>query len=240
MGLPQVYSAMKNGALSSMEVVAACSCAGIIMALVNLTGLGFRLSTVIMTIAGNHLFLALVATAIVVIILSLGLPTTACYLISATIMAPALIELGITPIQAHMFVFFYACLSGITPPVALVVLPACAIAGAKPFPVSLLAFRLGLVGFLVPFMFIYGPELLWQGEPLSIVMATVTALAGSFLIAVALERYFGGPLAWPVAFIVLVAGILIMVPGFMTDIFGIGLAALAMVITYALRKRAAA
>jgi len=239
MGPKEMYSALKNGALSCTEVIAACSAAGIIMALVNLTGLGLRLSTVMVTIAGDNLFLALVATAIVVIIMSLGLPTTACYIISAAIMAPVLVELGISPIQAHMFVFFFACLSGITPPVALVVFPACAIAKAKPFTVSLLAFRLGLVGFMMPFMFIYGPQLLWQGELFDIVFATITALIGTFLIGVASERYFGGPIAWPVAIIVFIAGVLIIAPGLKTDIIGVGLAATAMGITYMLRKRAA-
>ena len=240
MGFKEVYSSMKNGALSCMEVIAACSCAGIIMALVNLTGLGFKLSAVIGAIAVDNLFLALAITAIVVIILSMGLPTTACYIISAAIMAPALIELGISPIQAHLFIFFYACLSGITPPVALVVFPACAIAKAKPLKVSLLAFRLGLVGFIMPFMFIYGPQLLWQGEFSGIVLAFVTALIGIFFISAASERYFRGPLTWPVVAITLIAGVLLIAPDLIANISGISLGALAMVITYALRKRAGA
>lgn len=237
MGPDKIIGALRDGALGCMEVIAACGCAGIIMALVNLTSLGLKLTTMIKMAAGSNLLAALILTAAVVVVLSMGLPTTACYLISSTIMAPALISLGISPIQAHMFIFYYACLSGITPPVALTAYPAGAIAKANPVTVSFLAFRIGLVGFLVPFMFIYSPNLLWRGALDDIAVATATALLGAFLISTATERYFRGALGYPAAGMIFAAGLLTMTPGWKTDLMGAALVAAAAAVTAVSRRR---
>jgi len=237
MGIRKISKSLEDGVLGCMEVIAACACAGIIMALVSLTGIGLKLSALIVQISGAHLFIALVLTAVIVIILSMGLPTTACYIVSATIMAPALTKMGISPLQSHLFIFYYACLSGITPPVALVAYPAGAIAKANPVTVSITAFRLGVVGFLVPFMFIYSPNLLLIGSAGEVLIAGVTSLVGAYLISISSEGWFRGPVN-PVSRVLLFAGgILMLIPGIKTDSVGAGLAIIAAVIAKFLGRK---
>lgn len=218
MGIRKIASSFENGVLGCLEVIAACGCAGIIMALVSLTGIGLKLSALIVQISGSNLFIALLLTAIIVIILSMGLPTTACYIVSATIMAPGLIKMGITPLQAHLFIFYYACLSGITPPVALVAYPAGAIAKASPVAVSITAFRLGIVGFLVPFIFIYSPNLLLIGSLNQIIIASVTSLIGTYFISIASEGWYRGSVNSISRGFFLGGGILMLIPGLRTDV----------------------
>ena len=229
MGWEKIILSLKEGVLGCLEVIAACAAAGIIMALVNLTGIGTKLSYLVQMAAQGHLLLALILTAVVVIILSMGLPTTACYLVSATIMSSPLVELGISPLQAHMFIFYFACMSGITPPVALVAYPAAAIAKADPVKTSFLAFRIGIVGFLIPFMFVYSPTLLWKGNLVEIIITTVTALIGVYFLSVGFERFFlKYELPTWIGVLTVGAGLLMMIPGTMTDFIGVGVAFVAL------------
>lgn len=237
MNISKVIKSLEDGVLGSLEVIAACACAGIIMALVTLTGLGLKLSSLIIMISGAQLFLALLLTAIVVIVLSMGLPTTACYLISATILAPGLADLGISPIQAHLFIFYYACMSGITPPVALVAYPAGAIAKANPVTVSLTAFRLGVVGFLVPFMFVYSPNLLMIGTVGQILIACITALIGVGIISISSEGWYRGPVNSVARGFLFVGGALMVVPGVTTDLAGSALVITAAVLNKVMGKK---
>lgn len=225
MDFNKIIKSLEGGALGVLEVVSACACAGIIMALVALTGLGLKLSTFIIELSGSNLFLALLFTALIVVILSMGLPTTACYLISATILGPALTKMGISPIQAHLFIFYYACLSGITPPVALTAYPAGAIAKANPVKVSLTAFSIGIVGFLVPFMFIYSPALLLIGDFNKVIIAVVTSIIAACLIAVSIVGWFNSNINMISRICIFMGGILMLMPGFKTDLVGIALVA---------------
>lgn len=236
MGIRKIVSSLEDGVLGCLEVIAACGCAGIIMALVALTGIGLKLSALIVQISGSNLFLALLLTAVIVIVLSMGLPTTACYIVSATIMAPGLTKMGITPIQAHLFIFYYACLSGITPPVALVAYPAGAIAKASPVSVSITAFRLGFVGFLVPFMFVYSPNLLLIGNVGQVVVAAITSLVGAYFISVASEGWFGGQVHTFSRLLLLGGGIFMLIPGVKTDGLGAVLVIVAGVTEKLMRK----
>ena len=238
MGIRKIFSSLEDGVLGCLEVIAACGCAGIIMALVALTGIGLKLSALIVQISGSNLFIALLLTAAIVIVLSMGLPTTACYIVSATIMAPGLTKMGITPIQAHLFIFYYACLSGITPPVALVAYPAGAIAKASPVTVSITAFRLGIVGFLVPFMFIYSPNLLLIGNVGQVVIAAITSLIGAYFISVASEGWFGGPVHALSRLLVLAGGIFMLIPGVKTDAMGAALVIVAAIVEKLIREKA--
>lgn len=223
MSLKSIFSALEEGMNGSLEVIAACACAGIIMALVALTGVGLKLSSLIISLAGSNLFLALILTAVIIIIMSMGLPTTACYLVSAAIMAPALSQLGISPLSAHMFIFYFACLSGITPPVALVAYPAGAIAKANPVTVGYLAFRMAIVGFIIPFIMVYSPAIFLKGEPLEVVQVVITSLVGAYAIAVSTEGWFRKPLHLIGRALLLVGGIGMIIPGMKTDIIGLAL-----------------
>jgi len=237
MGLKSIVNALESGIYGSLEVIAACACAGIIMALVSLTGVGLKLSSLIVMLAGSSLFLALILTAVIIIILSMGLPTTACYLIGAAIMAPALTQLGISPIQSHMFIFYFACLSGITPPVALAAYPAAAIAKANPVTVSFVAFRMALVGFIIPFIMVYSPAILLIGETLKVIIVVITSLAGAYTIAVATEGWFKRPLHMLGRVLLLIGGIGMIIPGTSTDIAGAVLIAAGYIIGRKLYKK---
>lgn len=225
MGLKSILNALESGINGSLEVIAACACAGIIMALVSMTGVGLKLSSLIVMLAGSSLFLALILTAIIVIILGMGLPTTASYLVGAAIMAPALVQLGISPLQSHMFIFYFACLSGITPPVALAAYPAGAIAKANPVTVSFVAFRMALVGFIIPFIMVYSPAIFLIGKPLEVIFVVITSLIGAYAIAVSTEGWFKKPLHMVGRVLLLIGGIAMIIPGSKTDIVGIALIA---------------
>lgn len=216
-----LFKALGDGTKGCMEVIAACACAGIVVAMISLTGVGLKLSAAIVTISQGSLFMALILTAIIVVILSMGLPTTACYLISAAVMGPALAKMGISPLQAHLFIFYYACISGITPPVALVAYPAAAIAKTSPIKVALTAARLGIVGFLVPFMFVYTPGLLLVGSPLFIAQSCITSALGVFALSAALEGWLSRSISMLARGILLISGIFLMIAEPITDFIGL-------------------
>ena len=161
---------------------------------------------------------------VVCIILGMGLPTTACYIVTATIAAPALLKLGVNPLAAHMFAYYFACLSNLTPPVAIASYGAAGISGQKPSEVGWAGFRISLAAFLIPFTFIYSPELLLvQGSPLDITIATATSIIGVIAIAAAVQNFLLGPLN-PIQRMMLFAGaILLIFPGTLTDGIGIAL-----------------
>jgi len=221
MDLKSISNALQAGLNGSLEVIAACAAAGIIMSLVTLTGVGLKLSSLIITLAGSSLLLALVLTAVIIIIMSMGLPTTACYLIGAAIMAPALTQLGISPLSAHMFIFYFACLSGITPPVALCAYPAAAIAKANPVTVSLVAFKMAIVGFIIPFVMVYSPAIFMNGTPLEVVWVVITSLVGAYSIAMAIEGWRNTNLHMVGRAMLMVGGICLIVPGLNSDIVGV-------------------
>ncbi|MFZ7104848.1 MAG: TRAP transporter permease [Peptococcaceae bacterium] len=166
------------GAKSTIKIAVATAASGIIVGVLGFTGLGVKLSTVILAIAGDSLFLVLVLTSVLSIILGMGLPTVAAYVILAVVAAPALVEIGVPLLAAHMFIFFFGCFSTITPPVALSSYAAAAIADAEPNKVGWTAFTLALGGFMAPFMIIYSPGLRFEGDILSIILALSSSLIG--------------------------------------------------------------
>ncbi|MGE5483518.1 MAG: TRAP transporter permease [Ignavibacteriales bacterium] len=216
-----IIKALADGTKGCMEVIASCACAGIVVAMISLTGVGLKLSAAIVSVAGGSLFLALILTAVIVIVLSMGLPTTACYLVSAAVMGPALSKMGISPLQAHLFIFYFACISGITPPVALVAYPAGAIAKCSPIAVAFTAARLGIVGFLVPFMFVYTPGLLLVGSLPWVLWSCVTSVLGVFSLSMALGGWFRRPIPVALRAVLLVSGILLMIAEIVTDFVGL-------------------
>jgi TRAP-type uncharacterized transport system fused permease subunit len=153
------------------------------------------------------------------------MPTTAAYAVAASVVAPGLIKLGISPLVAHMFVFYYAVISAITPPVALAAYAGAAIAGSDPMRTSVTSFVYGMAAFLVPFMFFYSPSLLLQGgDWVKIVHYAVTAIVGVYLLAGALQRWFLGPLTWLPRVLLLSGSVLLVAGGLMTDLLGLAIA----------------
>ncbi|MCC8025083.1 MAG: TRAP transporter permease [Clostridium sp.] len=195
--------------------------AGIIVGILMLTGIGYKLSSLLIALSGGHVFLLLFLTMLTSVILGMGMPTSAAYVLLATLIVPALEELGVMKIAAHFFVFYFGIMANVTPPVAVAAYTAAGIAESDAMKTGLVAWRLSLAGFLMPFMFCINPALIGQGSPVEIVLAIITALIGSFGLATAVQRYFKGNLNWPQTIIVLAGAICTMVPGSVTDVIGL-------------------
>jgi TRAP transporter 4TM/12TM fusion protein len=219
-----VFEAMIDGARNALPVALACACAGIIIGVVSLTGAGIIFTQVVLHLAQSTLLLALVLTMVAGIILGMGMPTTPAYIIMTALLVPALIKLGVVEPAAHMFAFYFAILSAITPPVALATFAAAGLAKADLWKSGLASVKIGAAGFIVPFMFVYEPALLMIGNWPLIVSATLTATAGALLLAAGLHGYFiREASAWERVLLVAAAFCLIK-PGLLTDLAGAGLA----------------
>lgn len=205
-----------------VPVTVACASAGIIVGIINLTGLGLRLSPMIFAVAGDRLIICLFLTMILALILGMGLPTSGAYIIMAVMLAPGLVKLGISPLAAHFFVFYFACLSAITPPVALASYAGAGIAGANSNKTGFLAFRLALTAFIVPYMFVYGPSLLLIGDNyLEITVAIITASLGVFSLAFSVTGWLYGKINYLLRILLFLSALLLIKPGISTDVSGI-------------------
>jgi TRAP transporter 4TM/12TM fusion protein len=177
-GIKGILLAMENGARAVLPIAAACACSGIVVGVLTLTGLGLKMSYLLVQIAHGILPILLILAMLASILLGMGITTTAAYLLVAIIIAPVLVQMGVSELAAHMFVFYYAVISTITPPVALAAYAAAGIAETDPFKTALVGFRVGIAKFVVPFYIIYTPEImLLSGNPLKI----ITSLAMSFI-----------------------------------------------------------
>ncbi|MFC5590293.1 TRAP transporter permease [Sporosarcina soli] len=220
MSIRKIVESLQEGVKLSLMVVSACACAGIVIGVIDMTGIGLRFAGILTDLAGGSLFLLLVLTMVSSIILGMGLPPVAAYLVLAIVVGPALIEFGVTPMAAHMFIFYYGCLSVITPPVAVAAFAASSLAKSNPNKTALIALRLGLTAFIVPFLFVYGPELLMDGSTMEIALACVSALVGVFALSVALEGYLISEINIYTRVIMFLAALLLMSVGMLTDIIG--------------------
>lgn len=219
-GMKELLDGFGAGANSAVNVALATASAGVVIASLSMTGLGLRLSALLVDASGGNLFLLLLMTMVACIVLGLGLPTVAAYLILAVTIAPALVMLGVPAIGAHMFIFYFGVMSASTPPVALAAFAASGIAGSDPMRTALTSVRLGWVAFIVPFLFVYEPVLLASGA-----LGTVLLAAGSAFIAVvavvsAAQGYLFTKLPVVHRAINLMAGLSMLVPGASGDIFG--------------------
>jgi len=205
----------------AVQVAAACAAAGVVVGVASLTGIGLRMSELIITVSQGNLFSALLLTALGSIVLGMGLPTTAAYVVLAALGAPALIQMGVPVLAAHLFIFYFGCISNVTPPVSLAAYAASGIAGSPPLQTAWTAMLLASAGFVVPFMFVYGPALLLVGDPLEILLVVGTAVAGVTALAAATMGFMRRVLpAW--ARLVLGGGAMALIfPGLMSDGFGL-------------------
>jgi TRAP transporter 4TM/12TM fusion protein len=189
MNWKKLMDALYNGGMGILEVAIACATAGIIIGVLNLTGLGLRFSGLLVSFSGGHLWLLLVLAAAASIILGMGLPAVGVYLILSVLVAPALVQLGVPILAAHFFIFYFGVLSSITPPIALAAYAAAGIAKTNPMKTGMEATRLAIAGFLFPFMFVRDPALLLQGDFISILFGVGTAIIGALALAAALQGY---------------------------------------------------
>lgn len=213
--------ALYASASTSLMIVACCAASGIVVGVINHTGIGFKFINVLTTLADGHLFIMIMLIMITSFILGMGMPTTPAYIVVATLGAPALIKMGLAPIVAHMFCFYYAILSFITPPVCVAAYAGANIAKANPMHTGFTAMKLGIVAFIVPIVFAYEPSLLWQGPWQTSLVTTITAIIGVIGIAAALQNWFlRGCLVWERA-LMAIGGLCLFIPGVYTDAAGV-------------------
>ncbi len=222
----KIGRAVIAGVRSAVPISAACAVAGIISGILSVTGLGSKLSIFIISMSGGVPVIGLLLTMVAAIILGMGLPTTAAYLILATVVAPALAQMGVPLLTAHMFVFFFGCVSTITPPVALASYVAAGVADADVNRVGWTAFRYGLVCYLLPFAFFFGPALLADGTFLDIGFTAATGVAGVFFLAAAIVGYLRGDLSAVERAWIALAGVGLLDQGLATDAMGLAAAGL--------------
>ncbi len=233
--------AMENGAKNTIGVAVACSVAGMIVGVVTLTGIGLKLASGLLALSGGITIIALFFTMIACIILGMGVPTTANYVIMATITAPIVIELGVPMLAAHMFVFYFGIVADITPPVALAAYAGSAIAKSDPFKTGVTATRLAITAFLIPYIFALNPTMLFiDATPFDVVLIIVSSLVGMYGIASGMEGYMLTRMPVWQRIIAIGAGLCLMIPGIVTDTVGIALIILIYLLQRAGRKAAMA
>lgn len=219
--------ALETGARGSISVAVATAAVGFIVGTSSLTSLGITLGDNILQLAQNQMLPTLILTMFTCIILGMGMPTTAVYIVAATIAAPALLKLGIHPIAAHLFVFYFGNISNVTPPVALAAFAGAGIAGANPGKVGWAAARLALAGFLIPFMWVYSPALILQGSDAAhIILAAITAVIGVILLGVAVQGYMMSRISRLERILLFAASLSLIKPGLLTDFAGLTILAI--------------
>jgi TRAP transporter 4TM/12TM fusion protein len=223
--IPIIIDAMIDGARNALAVALACACAGIVIGVVALTGAGIVFTQAVIGLSQNYLLLALLLTAVAGIVLGMGMPTTPAYIVMTSLLVPALIKLGVETPAAHMFAFYFAILSAITPPVALAVFAAAGLAKADLWSSGWAAVKIGAAGFIVPFMFVYEPALLMIGDWPTIIWRFACSCFGIMLLAAGLHGYLLRRAAmWERVLLVATAFCLVK-PDWLTDLLGLGLAA---------------
>jgi TRAP-type uncharacterized transport system fused permease subunit len=235
----RLWRALQDGSTGVLSVASTCATAGIIVGVVTLTGLGLKFSIIILDLAGGNLFLTVVYTAIAVWILGLAMPVTASYIIAAVITAPAMTKLGIPAYAAHMFIFYYAVLSEVSPPTALSPFAAAAITGGDPYKTTMMAWKYTLPAFLVPFMFTLHPDgigLLLKGSWGNIAWTTITAAVGLAALAAGLTGWLLMKTTLLERGLLVAAGLVLVYPSLLQDLVGLTLFALAAVLQYQHRR----
>ena len=225
-----------HGAKNTLAVAMACACAGIVIGCVTITGLGIVFTQMVVALAQDSLILALMLTAVAGIILGMGMPTTPAYIMMVALLVPAVIKLGAVTPAAHMFAFYFAILSAITPPVALAVFAAAGLAKADLWSSGWAAVKIGCAGFIVPFMFVYEPALLMIGEWPRIIQAFVTAGIGITLFAGGLHGYFLTTASPWQRVLLLGGGLLLIDPNWITDVIGAVIAAIVIGVQFLSRQ----
>ena len=228
--LKSIIPALAKSAFSSMSIVIGCACAGFVVGMVSLTGIGVIFGDMMIQAAHGLLFPSLIFTALTCVILGMGLPTTAAYVIAASILAPSLIKLGLSALTAHLFVFYFACLSAITPPVALAAYAGAGIAKTSPMTTAVEACKLGFAGFIVPIAFCYNPAMMMQGNPVEIISVAITAFIGVAIMSAGFQGWVLWKCNYLERLIFIAAGMLMFIPGTVTDLAGLAIAALLIII----------
>lgn len=236
-----IIDAFEQGAKIALPVIAACATAGIIVGTVVFTGLGGRIAGGLLAIAGDNLFLLLFFTMIACILLGMGLPTTANYVVTASMAAPALISYGVPDVAAHFFVFYFGIVADITPPVCLAAYAGAGIAKANPMRAGVTAFKLAIAGFIIPYVFVYNPQLLLvDAEVFTVILLVITAIIGMAAVSATMMGYFFHTFKWYERILLLASGIMLIYPdNIVIEGSGLGLFILIAVVQTIRKKREA-
>ena len=235
--LRSLYEALETGARTALGVAVATACAGIIVGVITMTGLGLKFSVVIIDISQGIPLLTLFLAAIACLIMGLGVPVTASYIIVATIVAPAMVKIGILPIAAHLFVFYFAVLADITPPECIAAFVAAGIAGANPMKTGVTAFRLGIAAFIVPFIFCFDSSLLGLGSVPEVLYRVLVSIVGIIALAGVGELYILEKNRWYETVMLLIAACLLLLPGWVDDLIGASLFGLVFFLQFSRKKK---
>lgn len=239
MSFADIVDGLIKGARGALGVLIACASAGIIIGVVTKTGVGLKLASALVSISAGNFMLLLFCTMITSLILGMGVPTTANYVITSTIAAPALISLGVPILAAHMFVFYFGIIADITPPVALAAFAGAAISGGNPLKTGVNASKLGIAAFIIPYMFVLSPAMLGIDATFgAVVMTTITAIIGMIGVSAAMIGQFVMPANWAERILLLAGGLCLIDPGSFTDIVGVAILAAVGVFQYFRKKKA--
>ncbi|MBW2040304.1 MAG: TRAP transporter permease, partial [Deltaproteobacteria bacterium] len=221
--IKQILDGLEKGARTALPVVAILALGGVVVGMITLTGLGLMMSSLMIEASKGNLLILLFLTMIASIILGMGVPPVAAYIVLAILVVPALTKMGIYPLAAHLFVFYFAVIAGITPPMAPDAFVAAGIADSPMMKTALTACRLALVVFILPYIFVYDNALLLVGSFGKIIWVMVTAVLGVFALASALQGYMRVPIPIPFRGLLLLSALGLIIPGFKTDLIGLGL-----------------
>jgi len=235
--LENVVTALEVGARNTVMVALSCACAGIVIGVIFMTGLGLEFTDLVLRAAGNHMLIALGLTMVAGILLGMGMPTAPAYIMQTALLVPALVKLGVIVEAAHMFVFYFAILSAITPPVALAVYAANGISRAALWESSVAALRLGATGYIIPFMFVFGPSLLFIGTAVQVIQTAFTAVIGVVCLASGLSGYLIGRTSVWERGLLLAAAMVLIKPGLTSDLIGLVMIAVTIAVQLAASRR---
>lgn len=234
----RIFEALAAGGQGMITVAAACGVAGIIAGTITMTGLANAMINGIVALAGNQVIIALFLTMLCCIVLGMGVPTTANYCIMAATCAPILIRMGVPPLAAHFFVFYFGIVADLTPPVALAAYAGAAIAQANPMKTAFTATKLAIGAFIVPYVFALNPAMLFiDTTVVEVVLICITSFVGIFAVSAALEGYFLHHMRWYERIVCVVGGLLLIYPGAVTDIAGVVLVGIILFVQIATRKK---
>lgn len=219
--IKKLIKALEDGAKESIPIAVACAAAGLIVGSLALTGLGVKFSSSVITISQGSKIIALLMTMVASLILGMGMPATAVYILSASLLAPPLIKLGIPPISAHFFIFYFSVISCITPPVALTAYAAAGLANTDPNKAGWTAFYYGILAYIIPFVFVYDSVLLWQGSAFEILLAFGTALIGIIGIGIGLEGFLTKEISIINRLLFFACGMAALIPNVLLSVIGI-------------------
>ena len=237
----EIVYGLERGAKAVLGVLIACAAAGIIIGVVTKTGVGLRLASGLIEMAGGMLLPAMFFTMITAIVLGMGVPTTANYVITSTIAAPALVQMGVPILAAHMFVFYFGIIADVTPPVALAAYAGAGISGGNALKTGVHASKLAIAAFIIPYIFVLSPVILMvDATPLTLIVATLSALLGMIAVSSALCGFLADHCRLYERVLLIVAGLLMIKPGGMTDMIGLAIFAVILAMQYTRAKKAAA